>query len=178
MDLTSLTSMSVGGIVEELIKLKLEGKELEIPKFVIPNWPSGVVVHGYLGRRDYRVPVLQENNLLKWRTGRHKISFRVTGEGVIGFCFHFSFGRRRPVFDIQYGIEYFDQKIRYVSSDYYKNSSRIATVMLFDQFKVDVFLRVISELENNFLIHNQVVEEVKKAFEPFMPFIVMDQLTK
>lgn len=166
--------MSIRDIAEELTKLEV--KELEIPKFAIPNWPPGVVVKGQLGKRDYRVPVLQGNNLLKWRTGRHKISFWVTDKGVIGFRFHFSFGSRRPTFDKKYGSEPYS-RIRYVSSDYKKNLSRLATVILFDQFKVDVLLRVLPELKNNSQIHNQVIEEVKKAFEPFVPFIVLDQLT-
>ena len=173
MDLTSLTSMSVRDIAEELTKLEI--KELEIPKFAIPNWPPGVAVRGHLGKRDYRVLILQENNLLKWRTGRHKISFWVTDKGVIGFQFHFSFGRRRPIFDEKYGIEA-STPIHYVSSYYEKNLSRLATVILFDQFKYDILFRMLSELKNNSNINNQVIEEVKKAFEPFVPFVVLDQL--
>ncbi len=173
MDLISLPSMSVRDIAEELTRLEVE--ELEIPKFAIPNWPSGVVVSGNLGKRDYRVPVLQGNNLLQWKTGRHKISFWVTDKGVIGFRFHFSFGKRRPTFDEKYGPESYS-RIRYVTSDYEKNPSRLATVILFDQFKVDVLLKILPELKNNSQIHNQVIEEAKKAFEPFIPFVVLDQL--
>ena len=171
--------MSVGDIAEELTKLEV--KEMEIPIFVIPNWPKDFDMRGQLGKRDYRVPVLQnvDSGLLKWHIGRNKISFLVSKDGSIRFKFH---GFSRPTFD--YGIFFFQKEKEWyyrsrhwVSSDYPKNLSRLATVALFDQFRVDIFLKILPELKNNSQIHNQVVEEVKKAFEPFIPFIVMDQLS-
>lgn len=179
MDLTSLTSISVRDIAEELTKLEV--KEVEIPIFSISNWPKDFDVSDQLGKKDYHVPVLQDGggSLLKWHIGRNKISFQVHKDGSIRFKFH---GFGRPTFDrgaffSQRHKEWYYGSRHWVSSDYDKNLSRLATVVLFDQFKVDIFLRVLPELKNNSQIHNQVIEEVKKAFEPFIPFIVLDQLT-
>ena len=172
MNLTDLTQVSVGDFAEELGKVEI--KQMEIPKFSIPNWPKDVVVSGCLGKRDYCVPVLEKNELLGWQTGRHRISFYIKGNGAICFKFNGLFGR--PVFDEICGDEYYE-RIRWVSSDYGKNPSRLATLILFDKFKVEMLAKILAELKSTVPIHNQVVDAVMKAFEPFIPFVVADQLS-
>lgn len=179
MDLTNLISMSLRDIAEELTKFEV--KEVKVPIFNIPNWPKDFDISGQLGKRDYRVPVLHDSSsgLLEWYISRNKISFRISKDGSIRFKFH---GFNRPTFD--YGHFFFSKEKKWyygsrhwASSDYEKNLSRLATVVLFDQFKVDILLRILPELKNSSQIHNQIAEEVKKTFEPFIPFIVLDKLT-
>ena len=172
MNLSDMTQVSVRDFIEELGKVEI--KQIEIPKFSIPNWPKDVVVQGHLGKRDYCVPIPDNNDLLGWRTGRHGISFGINGKGAIQFNFHGLFGR--PVFDlIDYAYPF--QYIYWVSSDYKKNLSRLATLVLLDRFKVEMLAKILSELRASVPVHNQVVDAVMKAFEPFIPFVVADQLS-
>jgi hypothetical protein len=121
------------------------------------------------------MPVLENNNLLGWRTGRHGISFRINDKGAIRFNFHGRFGR--PVFDKIFSLHEYEYKIRWASSDYEKNLSRLATLILFDKFKVEVLAKILAELKSTVPVHNQVVDAVMKAFEPFIPFVVADQFS-
>lgn len=172
MNLADLTQVSVKDFAEELGKVEI--KKIEIPKFFIPNWPKGVVVSGHLGKKDYCVPVLESTNLLGWKTDRQGISFRINSNGAIVFKFHGMF--RRPVFDKQWDFESYSY-IHWVSSDYKKNLSRLATLILFDKFKVEMLVKILALIESTVPVHNQVVDAVMKAFEPFIPFVVADQLS-
>ena len=173
MDLTDTLQASIGDLAEELKKVGI--KDIQLPAFFIPNWPKGVFLKGYLGKRDYCVPVLGSDNLMGWHTGRHGISFWIERDGEIGFEFHGLFGR--PVFDEMIGPEV-THKVRWVRSDYPRTLSRIATLVLFDAFKGDVFAKVLAELKSAAPVHNRVADAVMKAFEPFIPSLVADRLSE
>jgi len=173
MNLADMTQESIGGFAEELGKIEI--KQIEIPKFSIPNWPKDIVARGLLGKRNYCVPALGNNNLPEWRTGRHKISFHINNKGAIKFDFHGLFGR--PVFDRKFGFDSYDIVVGWASSDYEKNLSRLAALILFDRFKIEIFAKILAELKNTVPVHNQVVDAVTKVFELFIPFLVADQLS-
>ena len=172
MNLADITQVSVRDFAEELGKVEI--KQVIIPVFLIPNWPKEVVLKGHLGRKDYCVPILDDNGLLTWKTGRHGISFRINEYGTITFSFHGFFGK--PVFGTESAFDGY-KKIHWASSNHIKNSSRLATLVLFDRFKVEILTKILSDLKVSVPVHNQVVDAVTKAFEPFIPFVVADQLS-
>lgn len=160
----------------------LEIKNTDVPKFTMPYWPKGVLINGYLGKRDYRVPSLQDNGLLSWHTGRHEISFLVDVKGAIRFDFLGAFKRFRdfPVFDRElchgeYGSTY-HRPVYWACSDHDKSTSRLGALILFDQFKTEVLLKVLAEVKSS--SHNDVAGMITKAFEPFVPFAVADLLSE
>lgn len=160
----------------------LEIKNTDVPKFTMPYWPKGVLINGYLGKKDYRAPSLQDNGLLSWQIGRHKISFLVDVKGAIRFDFLGSFKRFRdfPVFDRElchgdYGSTY-HRPVYWACSDHDKNTSRLGALILFNQFKTEVLLKVLAEIKSS--SHNDVAGMITKAFEPFVPFAVADMLSE
>lgn len=160
----------------------LEIHNANIPKFTVPYWPKGVLISGYLGKRDYSVPSLQDSGLLSWQTGRHKISFLVDVKGAIRFDFHGPFKRLRdfPVFDRElchggYGSTC-HKPVYWACSDHDKNTSRIGALILFDKFKTEVLSKVLMEFKNS--SHNDIAIMVEKAFDPFVPFATADLLSE
>ena len=160
----------------------LEIKDTNIPKFTMPYWPQGVLISGYLGRRDYNVPSLQNSGLLSWNEGKHKISFLVDVKGAIRFDFHGSFKKLRdfPVFDRElcHG-EYestYHRPVYWACSDHDKNTSRLGALILFDQFKSEILLKVLAEFKNS--SHNDIAGVINKAFDPFVPFAAADILSE
>lgn len=177
------TTLASADAMDLLSQMKsLEIKNTDIPKFTMPYWPKGVLVNGYLGKRGYRAPSLQDSGLLSWQTGRHKISFLVDVKGAIRFDFHGRFKGLRdfPVFDRElchgaYGHIY-HEPVYWACSDHDKNTSRLGALILFDQFKTEVLLKVLAEIKNS--SHNDVAGMITKAFEPFVPFAVADMLSE
>lgn len=177
MNLADLTQVSVRDFAEELGKIEI--KKIEIPKFSIPNWPKDVAVSGHLGKRDYCIPVQGSDNLLAWKTGRHRISFMIDSAGMITFKFA---GIGRPKFYekhevCQYGGCGMDLMPLCCSGNTENALARITALILFDRFKVEVLAKILVELKSTVPVHNQVVDAVMKAFEPFIPFVVADQFS-
>ena len=84
MNLADMTQESIGGFAEELGKIEI--KQIEIPKFSIPNWPKDIVARGLLGKRNYCVPALGNNNLLEWRgQTQNLIPYKQQGGNKIRF---------------------------------------------------------------------------------------------
>lgn len=153
-------------------------QDIEVPKFYIPNWPKNCTVNGDLGRRKYRVPAIQKNGLLAWKEGKCRVSFSIDKQGVIIFAFHGLWGK--PVFDQEttYG-DYGTPRmvdVHWASSNHDKNISRLGALMLFNQFRSNIISMAISDI--NAQTHNDVVEQVKTAFEPFVPYAVADRLAE
>lgn len=160
MDLTDLTSMSVRDIAEELTKLEI--KEVEVPKNLkLPNWPLAAgELSVKLGKRDYVYPTKAEmTSMLRLVRKSHRITFKIRSNGT--FQVHFS-GWRRPMWS---------------GSHEDQNIERVKTLILFHQFKDELFARIMQQLRHDLGFHNQVVDMVRQAFEPFIPFVVLDQLT-
>lgn len=176
-------TLSLSNAMDLLDQIReLEIKDVDIPKFTMPYWPKGVLIHGYLGKRDYRVPALQRNGLLSWSTGRQKISFLINVKGAIRFDFigMVKGFRNFPVFDKEicygnYGRSYY-RPAYWACSDHDQNISRLGALILFDQFKDEVLFKVLEEIKNS--NHNDVAHMIKKTFEPFVPFAVADMLSK
>lgn len=160
MDLTDLTSMSVRDIAEELTKLEI--KEVEVPKNLkLPNWPLAVgELDVKLGKRDYVYPIKAEmTGMLRLVRKNHLIIFKILADGT--FQVHFS-GWRKPMWS---------------GSHEDQNLERVKALILFHQFKDELFARVLQQLRHDLGSHAQVAEMVRQAFEPFIPFVVLDQLT-
>lgn len=176
----SLASTNAMDLINQIRGLEI--KDIHVPKFTMPYWPKGVSINGYLGKRDYRAPSLQDNGLLSWKTGRHKISFMVDVKGAIRFDFIGSFKGFRdfPVFykELCYGGygSTNERRAYWACSDHDINTSRLGALILFDQFKTDVLLKVLKEIKNS--NHNEVAGVITKAFEPFVPFAVADMLSE
>lgn len=159
MDLTNLTSMNIRSFAEELVNLEIQ--EVEVPKNTrLPNWPKAAgEVTVKLGKRDYIYPIKAEmTGMLRLVRKNHWITFKIRSDGTFQVRF---FGWRRPIWS---------------GSHEDQNLDRVKALILFHQFKAELFARVLQQLKYDLQPHNQVVEMVRQAFEPFIPFVVMDQL--
>ena len=163
MELTSLTQMNLKGFAEELEKLEI--KEVEIPKLYIPNWPKAAKrVEIKLGRREFLFPTpISNTGLLRLVPVRKKITFWFHENGKFNVVW--SVGWWSLDSDTSFG------------SDEYNNLERVQAVILFQQFKEELFTKVVQQLRAQLGYHNEVVEVVRQAFEPFIPFVVLDQLS-
>ena len=171
---------SVTDLVDQIKELQIDSTD--VPKFTVPYWPKGLLINGYLGKRDYRVPTLRESGLLSWKVGRNKISFLVDVKGAIRFDFQgpFKGWRSFPVFDRElchgdFGTTY-HKPVYWACSDHDKNTSRLGALVLFDQFKLEILAKVLSEIRGS--NHNDIAGMIQKAFEPFVPFAVADMLSQ
>ena len=182
MDQTGLAlSNDLVGLLDSLKNEAL--KVIEVPKFRIPFWPKGLMCISDLGKRGYRVPSEDSNGLLSWKKGKHKISFVVGVDGEIRFEFRgmFKQWRKFPVFSsvqVSDGYRgYYDSPVYQASSDHdSSNISRLGALELFDQFKVEILSLALETIRTS--EHKEGAESVKKAFEPFVPFVVADMLLK
>lgn len=144
------------GFLEKVSELNIE--EIELPEFYIPNWPKEAEVRVSLGRREFLLPVkTKETELYKLKKKKKGISFRISSDGSIEM-------------DIR-------GDYREYTSNSYITSRRICVLILFYQFEEEIYERVIEELKTDRGEHHQVVELVKKAFDPFKPFLVADKLS-
>lgn len=153
---------SLQDLAKELEGLKIE--EVKIPEFGIPNWPEAAdSVTVDLGKRSYLYPVkTDESGLLKLIEKHSGIQFTIDSGGELFFDF--------------YGWSYFFiQPEMCESSSTGDSMDRIRVLLLFEQFKEEIFSQVIQKLQEDLQDHNQVIEHVKKAFEPFIPFLPKDE---
>ena len=171
MDLNQQTQVSIGRLAEDLAGIEVE--KISIPKFGIPNWPKDVTVEFKLGKVAYTVPLCGDDGLLYLKTGTHRIFCRVNRNGSL--YFHFS-GFGKPAFGYQ-GTYDGGYTVREVSSHDEQPHYRVAALMLFEQFRSVIGFRAIAHLKAAVPQHNEIVHAAAKAFEPFVPFIVADQLS-
>ena len=175
----SIVPMSKANMGEEFSGIEFQ--DIYVPKFKIPNWPKGVGISLKLSKRPYHIPVESDGKYL-WYRNKHRLFVEITGEGFIRFQFLRAVLGLRPAqfcgsyASNGYTVSWLDVGHYWVDSGADDLPRRLPALMLFDQFKVNILLELVSKLKNDSAIHNQVVEEVKKAFEPFVPFVVMDQL--
>ena len=97
--------------------------------------------------------------MLRFVKKSHWITFIIRDDGT--FQVHFR-GWRRPIWS---------------GSHEDRNIERVKALILFQQFKDELFARILQQLRRDLKSHEQVVEMVRQAFEPFIPFVVMDQLS-
>ena len=158
MNLTDLVPSNVRGFAEEITKLEI--REIEVPKFYLPNWPkaAGEVVIK-LGKKDYVYPEkADQTGMLRLVNKRHQLQFTISSTSTrIDFG-----GFRHPVWS---------------GSHEDQNFERIKALIMFHQFKDELFARIMQQLRHDLGFHNQVADMVRQAFEPFIPFVVLDQLT-
>lgn len=150
----------LGIFAENLAELQI--KEVEVPQNVkIPNWPKAA---GYvkikLGKKDYIYPTkAKETGMLHLIRKRHRVSFLIKEDGTfqVDFC-----GIGSPT----------------CSGTFESNNlERVRALVLFHQFKEELLPKIIQKLKADLGNHNQVVAMVEKALEPFVPFLVADQLS-
>jgi len=161
MELTNLTRMDLmdlKGFAEELTKLEI--KEVEIPKLYIPNWPKAAKrVEIKLDRREFLFPTpINNTGLLMLVPKRKHLTFWFFENG-------------------NFTVSWWSCSDSSFMSDGHGNLDRIRAVILFQQFKEELFTRVVQRLKAQLGYHNKAVEMVRQAFEPFIPFVVMGQLT-
>ena len=158
MDLAGLTSMDIRSFTEELTKLEI--REVEIPKFYIPNWPEAAgSLDVNLGKRRFLFATeTPTTGLLMLVPKKKKLVFNFNQNGVI----------RARIFSFNYCS---------FTSNSYDNIDRIQTLLLFQQFKDELFAAILRQLKTDIRYHIQAAEMIKQAFEPFIPFVVMEQLS-
>ena len=150
----------LGIFAENLAELQI--KAVEVPQNIkIPNWPKEAgAIRIKLGKRDYIYPTkASETGMLCLTKKRHRVSFRVREDGTFRVDF---WGFRAPM---------------YSGTFENNNIERIRALELFHQFKEEILLKIIQKLKADLGNHNQVVAMVEKAIEPFVPFLVADQLS-
>lgn len=144
---------------ENLAELQI--KAVEVPQNIkIPNWPEAAgKVEIKLGKRDCLYPVqTDETGMLRFVGKRYRLTFFVNQNGTFGFL-----------------VGTFIQS--YKNTNGYYSLNRIRAIVLFHQFKEELLPKVIQKLKADLGNHNQVVTMVEKAIEPFVPFLVADQLS-
>ena len=160
MELTNLAQMDIRGFTEELTKLEI--KEFNVPKGLkIPNWPkaAGNLAIDF-GKRDFILPVrTAKTGMLRLERKKKGIRFSIKEEGT-------------------FEVDFYSSGSLYTSGTlHHDNFSRIEALVLFHQFKEELFSEIIRRLRTDLGNHNQAVKMVREAIEPFVPFIVLDQLS-
>jgi hypothetical protein len=149
----------LGRFMENLTELQI--KAVEVPKGLkIPNWPKAAGdVRIKLGRRSCLYPIeISKSGMLRLATKRLRLTFCVKADGTFSFW--------------SSALEAY-----YNGSDDYGNLNRMRALVLFHQFKGEILLNILVKLKAGLGDHNQVVAMVEKALEPFVPFVVADQLS-
>lgn len=157
MTTTDLKDLDI--FAENLAELQI--KEVEVPQNIkIPNWPKAVdYMRISLGKRYCLYPIrTNKTGMLRLVRKRYRLTFLVWQDGMFGFY-----------------VGIFDKE--YKGTGGYNNLDRIQALMLFHQFKEEIFLKIIQNLKADLGNHNQVVAMIEKAIEPFVPFLVADQLS-
>ena len=54
--------------------------------------------------------------------------------------------------------------------------SRLQAVILFDQLKEVIFAKILQKLRGGVGQHNETIAMVEKAMQPFIPFLVAEEL--
>ena len=164
--MSSTDLKDLGIFAENIVELQI--KEVEVPtRIKIPNWPEAVSdIKIRLGKRDCLYPIpTNETGMLRLVRKRRRLTFFLRQNGTFGFWVG-----PAAIFDPDY--------ISYISTDTgYPSLHRIQVLVLFHQFKQEIFLKIIQKLKADLGNHNQVIAMVEKAIEPFVPFLVADQLS-
>lgn len=173
--ITIETLLSVREFAKELEQLSI--KETEIPKLVIPNWPKGFSAQINLGKRNYLYAMTtHKTGMLKLIRYRHKLFCQIGNDeqnkrnGIFSFSLK---GLFKPMHPSGYSMNYYANN----GSNSDSNVERIRALLLFYQFKADIFSGALKQLKVDLPCHNRVADEIARAFEPFIPFIVADTLT-
>lgn len=144
--------------IEKLSEIEVE--KMELPKFYIPNWPEEAEMTIELGKREYKRPrESKDTRFCVLVEGKRRISVEIDSGGNIGFTIH-----------------YFNHSRSFWSGAANK-LSRLNALFLFHQFKEELFSVIMEKLKKDVKKHNRVIEEAKKAFEPFVPFLVVEKLS-
>lgn len=151
--------------IENLHGMKIGN--VDIPTFFIPNW-IGIMMQVDLGRK--KVFILKEKEktgLFALESVKKRILVTVDKGGYIGIGF--VHGAFLSFFD-------FDDEWNYSHSG--SSVTRLFTLILFQQLKEALFRKIIEQLNETKDEHNIAIAMARKAFEPFIPFLVADTLSK
>lgn len=148
--------------LEELSKIDI--RNIDIPKFYIPNWPKEAFVDIPFGRKECLVlTATNKTGLCKFvkRKTKRKSYLRINKDGGIEFAFH------------DWGA-YYDK----YSSKSDDKLIRLRVLFLFNQFKEELIKEIITRLKNDAGVHNEVIKKAEEVFKPFIPYVVADKLSE
>ena len=145
----------MNGLLNEINEIEVD--DIHVPnKIRIPFWPEVCgKMEADLGERDFYYPVNgATSGLLRFEYRTDRIVFVVEMDGT----FDFKIGR----YQTSRGV-FHDEKI-----------GRARTLLLFHQFKMEIFAKLIAQIKTDLPGHVQVLERVKRAFDPFLPYSIAD----
>jgi len=148
----------MSGLLNELNEIETD--DIFVPDNIkIPFWSE---VRGKmevdLGERDYYYPVTAvKSGLLKFDERTDRIVFVIEKDGT----FDFKIGR----YQTSRGV-FHSEKL-----------GRAGTLLLFHQFKKEIFSGLVAQLKKDLPEHMRVLTIVNRAFEPFVSYTVADQLS-
>lgn len=146
------------GFLERLSKIEIGLKLEGVPKFYIPNWPKETTVKIKLGRRKYTyIRKSEKTDSYELARGWKKINVEIRNDGNIVFYI------KRRKRDKDY------------SSNVDDRQERGSALLLFQQFKEEIFRKTIETFERDVKKQNHVNETIKKAFEQFIPYLAADK---
>ena len=144
---------------------EVEAKRLNIPKFGMPNWPSGRMIEGYLYARRITIPVRNRAGKLAWKKAWRNVHFRIQRDSEIWFWLH----------EVHKGTGIHEECYHSRSTS---DHERAGAVLLFERFKVEMLAQGLKSLREEVAVNDQIVDEVERAFKPFIPHIVADELSR
>jgi hypothetical protein len=149
--------------VEQVHELGI--KDINISgELCIPNWPKSVgEVTIHLKRRTFFLPCEAKecDGMLKLEIIKRRFNFTIKESG--SFCFS-----EQPAFF---------RMTQDMRSNSYRDLVRIQALVLFHQFKEEIFSKVLEKLNGNLENHNQTIALAEQALAPFVPFVVADELS-
>lgn len=147
--------------LERLSKIEIEGLG-EIPKFYLPDWPEETKVKFKLGRRKYTyIRQSRKTDLYELAKGWRKITVDIYGCGKVVFS-----------------IEYFNCEPERYYSDARDRLDRASALLMFCRFKEEIFRKAIKIIEGDVKKQKKAKAMVRKAFEPFIPGLAAEKLSK
>lgn len=169
---------------EEMEQLRNRvGEDVEIPKFYIPNWPSGLPqIRVICKKRTVLYPIEVDaqplNSLLRLEDKIVSPDFFVSEKGTITikvYGWRKSLIRRKDIYPF----------IEEVKSESNGVLERKRCFIIFSQFLQEISTDIVRQLnkklislKNNVNNYEPIIEAVKKSFEPLIPFVVADILNE
>ncbi len=148
--------------VDELSKYPPE--KIDVPGFSIPDFPEEVEVKMRLGWRSFLLPIRsKDTELMVLKKCTAYLWFGIDKKGIIGFSGKIPFV---PAWN----------RFKCDSSDTFDPFLRIQSIVLFDQFKEEMFGKTIRSLKLDTDSQKELVAHVTRAFEPFIPYHVANKL--
>ncbi len=156
----SLNLGELGALKKTLSETPL--KKIDVPKDLrIPDWPSAAgTATVKLGKKEYLfLEISKTTGLFQMEKKTHRLEMTVRKNGAFAFSFA--------------GISAPDS----CRSDDGDATERIRALFIFHQFKSEICAKLSAAIEADKERHNAAVEQIERAMETFVPYLLADDFT-